>query len=139
MKRLFRRESGQEALEFALAAPLVIGLLLGFIYTGLLLYGQVTIANAARVGTTYLVRFPLAEDSEVEEVVRGQLGVLDRSRITIEIEPSRAERVPHVQVDVTLRYQAPRPLLSIPNLGGGEPIVLIRPVSLQANSTLNVE
>ena len=85
------------------------------------------------------MRNPLADDAEVLEVVRRQLGVLDPARVVILIDPPRAHRVPHVQVDVTLRYRTSQPTLAIPNLAGGAPIVLIRPISLQANSTLNVE
>lgn len=134
-----RREAGQEAAEFALAAPLVIGLLVGFLYAGLMLYSQVTISNAARVGTTYLVRNPLADDAEVEDLIRGYLGVLNPARVSIVIAPPRENRVPQVQVDVTLRYRTPFPTVSVPNLAGGAPFVLIRPINLQANSSLNVE
>jgi len=134
-----RRQNGQEAVEFALAAPLVIGLLIGLLFAALLLYSQVTISNAARVGTTYLVRHPLAQDAEVEEVIRGQLGVLDQAQVSIEIAPPREERVPNVQVDVTIRYRTPFPGITVPNLAGGAPIVVIGPVNLRADSTLNVE
>lgn len=139
MLRALRSEVGQEAVEFALAAPMVIGLLVGFLYAGLILYSQVTITNAARVGTTFLVRNPLAADAEVQELVRRQLGILDPAQVTIEISPPREDRVPQVQVDVLLRYRTPLPTLSLPNLSGGEPIVLLRPINLQASSTLNVE
>ncbi len=139
MWQAIRRQAGQEAVEFALSVPLVLGLLVGFLYAGLTLYGQVTISNAARVGTTYLVRHPLAPDEEVEALIRGQLGVLEQSEVIIEISPPREDRVPQVQVDVSIRYRTPFPTFSIPNLAGGPPIVLIRPINLQADSTLNVE
>ena len=139
MRKSVREQAGQEAVEFALAAPMIIGLLVGFLYAGLMLYAQVTIANAARVGTTYLVRNPLAQDEVVRERIRGQLGVLDPDKVQIEIAPPREDRVPQVQVDVTIRYRTPFPTISIPNLGGGPPIVLIRPIDLQSGSSLNVE
>ena len=139
MPATLSRDDGQDTVEFALAAPLIIGLLIGFLYAGLLLYSQVTIANAARVGTTFLVRNPLSPDSEVEELIHGQLGILDPRQISIEIAPDMQDRLPRVQVDVTIRYRTPFPSLSIPNVGGGPPIVLVRPITLRADSTLNVE
>ncbi len=138
--RLLRRESqGQETIEFALTIPLVMGMLVGFFYAGILLYSQVTLTNAARVGTSFLVRNPLATDGEVEDMIRAQLGVLDPTAVTIEIEPPRDDRVPYVQIDVSLRYRAPLPTISLPNLAGGPPITIVRPLHLRADSTLNVE
>lgn len=139
MRKSVREQAGQEAVEFALAAPIIIGLLVGFLYAGLMLYAQVTIANAARVGTTFLVRNPLAQDEVVRERIRSQLGVLDPDKVQIEIAPPREERVPQVQVDVTIRYRTPFPTIALPNLGGGPPIVVVRPIDLQAGSSLNVE
>ncbi|NPV07432.1 MAG: pilus assembly protein [Anaerolineae bacterium] len=135
----FAREDGQEAVEFALSVPLLMALIVGFLYMGLILYSQVTLTNAARVGTSYLVREPLASDDEVENVIRARLGILDQTAVTIEISPPRDERVPYVQVDVSLRYNAPVPTISFPNFGGGSPIAVVRPLQLRADSTLNVE
>lgn len=135
----FTGERGQNVVEFALTLPIFVGLLLGFFYTAILLYSQVTLTNAARVGANYLVRKPLATDQEVEALIRANLGVLDQTALTITITPPREERVPHVQMDVSLRYRAPLPTFSIPNLGGGRPVVLIGPLMLMADSTMNVE
>lgn len=133
------RSTGQNAVEFALATPLVVGLLVGLVYGAYLLYGQVTISNAARVGTTYLVRNPMADDEEVEGIVSAQLGILDRAAVTIDVEPPVESRVPQAQVDVVVGYRTSLPRVTIPNLAGGEPIVLIGDLSLRAGSTLNVE
>lgn len=133
------REDGQEAVEFALSVPLLMALIVGFLYMGLILYSQVTLTNAARVGTSYLVREPLATDDEVESVIRARLGILDQTAVTIEISPPRDERVPYVQVDVSLKYNAPVPTVSFPNFGSGSPIAVVRPLQLRADSTLNVE
>ena len=132
-------ERGQEVVEFALTLPIFVGLMVGFFYVVILLYSQVTLTNAARVGTTYLVRQPLATDQEVEALVRANLGALDQTALTITIAPPVRERVPNVQVYVSLRYRVPFPQLSIPNLGGGQPVVLVGPLTLMADSTMNVE
>jgi len=81
----------------------------------------------------------LAQDEVVRERIQSQLGILDRTRVQINIAPPREARVPEVQVDVTIRYRTPFPTVAIPNLAGGPPIVLIRPVNLRADSSLNVE
>jgi Flp pilus assembly protein TadG len=133
------RQAGQNAVEFALVAPLVVGLLVGLLYAGFLLYCQITIANAARVGTNYLVRNPMAPDEEVEAVMEAQLGALDRRAITIEIEPPVEDRVPDAQVDVVVGYRADFPRVAVPSFGGGSPVVLVGPLNLRASSTLNVE
>ena len=140
-RRLLQSTSGrgQNLVEFALTLPIFVGLLIGFFYTAVLLYSQVTLTNAARVGASYLARNPLATDQEVGALIRANLGVLDQTALTITITPPRADRVPHVQVDVSLRYRAPLPTFSIPNLGGGRPVVLIGPLILMADSTMNVE
>lgn len=134
-----RQENGQEMVEFALALPLFLALLFGLFYVGILLYSHVTLNNAARVGTTHLVRHPLATDAEVEEVIAAQLGVLDPDRVQITVWPAREARVPFGQVDVSLRYRTTVPTLSLPNLAGAEPIILVGPVWLQADSTMNFE
>lgn len=134
-----RDQTGQEMVEFALALPLFLALLVGLFYAGILLYSHVTLNNAARVGTTHLVRHPLATNDEVENVIEAQLGVLDPNRVQITIWPAREARVPFGQVDVSLRYRTALPTLSLPNPVGAGPIVLVGPVWLQADSTMNFE
>ncbi|MHB0876002.1 MAG: TadE family protein [Anaerolineae bacterium] len=134
-----RSQSGQNLVEFALTLPVFVALIVGFFYSGILLYDQVTLANAARVGTSYLVRNPMATDAEVESVIKGQIGVLDPADLTISIAPPREDRVPYVQLSVSLRYRAPSPRISVPNLTGGRPILLVGPLVLRADSTMNVE
>ena len=51
MRNLFRRkDKGQSFLEFALALPILILLVMGIIQFGIIFYGQVTITSAAREG-----------------------------------------------------------------------------------------
>ena len=118
--------------------PVFLALLLGLIYVGIIFYSQVTISNAARVGANYLARHPLATDEQVEQVIRSELGALSQAATTIEISPPREERVPYVQLDVTVRYRVPLPTIRIPSLDGGQ-IVLLGPLWLRASSTMNVE
>ena len=133
-----KSNAGQNVVEFALALPVILALLFGLIWFGIILHSQVTLSNAARVGTSFLVRHPLATDAEVETVIRQNLGALDEDRLTVEITPPREQRVPYVQLDVSLRYRVPLPTIAIPTLGGGS-ITLLGPMSLRADSTMNVE
>jgi hypothetical protein len=138
LRNRVRPENGQEVVEFALTAPIFVGLLVGFIYAAVLFYSQVTLTNAARVGTSYLVRNPLATDDQVRAVILQQLGVLDPSRLSITITPPRSARVESIQIDVSLRYTPPLPAIVIPNLSGGE-VARLSPLTISADSTMNVE
>ena len=56
MKRgLFRRESGQSMVEFALVLPVLLLLLCGIVDFGWIYYNQITLNNAAREGARYAV------------------------------------------------------------------------------------
>jgi Flp pilus assembly protein TadG len=132
-------ESGQNLVEFSLTLPVFVALIVGFFYAGILLYDQVTLSNAARVGTSYLVRNPLATDQQVATAIKSQLGVLNPTRLTITVAPPRDQRVPYVQLSISLLYQAPSPTISVPSLTGGRPILLVGPLVLRADSTMNVE
>ena len=132
-------QRGQNLVEFTLTLPILVALIVGFFYAGILLYDQVTITNAARVGTSYLARNPLATDAQVEAVIKSQLGALNPTKLTIAIDPPREDRVPYVQMSVSLRYLTSSPVISVPNLAGGQPIVLVGPLQLRADSTMNVE
>jgi len=133
-----RGNQGQNAVEFALALPVFLATLFGLVWFAFVFYSQVTLSNAARVGANCLVRFPTGHDDYCTEQVRQSLGILDQSRVTIQFTPPEEQRVPKAQVDVSLRYQVPFPTLAIPNLNG-EVIVLLGPLWLRANSTMNLE
>jgi Flp pilus assembly protein TadG len=49
----FRREMGQDLIEYALVLPIVMALMLGIVDFGLAVFSYNTIANAAREGARY--------------------------------------------------------------------------------------
>jgi len=138
IRRELPAESGQNLVEFALTLPIFVGLLLGFFYAAVMLYSQVTLTNAARVGTNYLVRNPDASDAEVTAEMYRYLGGLNPTLMTVTISPPEGSRVPNVQVDVALSYRVPLPGLRVPNLGQSGSVHL-GSMLLVADSTMNLE
>ena len=68
----YRRESGQELVEYALLLPLLLLLLVGIMEFSIIIFSYDTIANAAREGARVAI-IPASSDAEV------MAAVLDRA------------------------------------------------------------
>jgi Flp pilus assembly protein TadG len=58
MQSWFRRERGQELIEFALVLPILAALVFGVVEFGLIIFSYNTIGDAAQVGARYGVVHP---------------------------------------------------------------------------------
>ncbi len=75
------RKPGQAAVEFALAAMILLLVLFGILELGRLVLANSEIANAAREGSHYLALNPRATRAEVEAQIQSHLVTVDRSAI----------------------------------------------------------
>jgi len=142
-RRKKRGERGQALVEFALALPVLLLLLLGIIEFGLLLYNKQVITNAAREGARYGIvsRNPRRSVSEIETVVNGYcsdhlvtFGEDDTPVITVAPDPSTPPTPVFgndLSVDVAFHYD----FLVLPNFLGD----LFGGIDLVAHSTMKYE
>ena len=80
----FHREDGAtSAVEFALIAPVLFLLIIGIIDLGRAVNAYVTVSNAAREGTHYLVLHPTANPTSIESAVRQRVSPLDPTQVSV--------------------------------------------------------
>ena len=109
MIRTARDERGQTAVEFALIAPLLVGLLLAIIQFGIAFHNYVTITDAARAGArkAIVARFASGNFDAAKQTVRDAASSLDKTELdkpgAIDIKDS-AGMVAGSQVTVTVNY-----------------------------------
>ena len=116
-----RRDQGQAAVEFAIALPLVVILLLGIIQVVLVARDQIALELAARDGAR-------AASVATDPTSAAQRGAMAATRLRpLEV----ATTVDAVHVSVTVRYTNPT---SVPLIG-----VVIGDVELTAGVTLTRE
>lgn len=87
MRAIAWRSAGQATVEFALAAPIVILLLLGTLDFGRALMAYVTVNSASREGLRYAARNPGAT-ADIAGAVAARSAPLDTSRLTVTAEYS---------------------------------------------------
>lgn len=113
--RKLKNQKGVAIVEFAIALPLLLLLLAGFIEFGFLLYNKQVITNASREGARAAIN-PLPEplsDSHIETIVRQycQANLITFSSVQnepeVDIRPSEPGRILGVDVivDVTYEYE----------------------------------
>jgi hypothetical protein len=78
----FRRDGGQELLEFALILPLLLLILLGIMEFGLVILSYNTIANAAREGARYGIVNP-SDTGGIQAAAMGMTSGLDQGAVTV--------------------------------------------------------
>lgn len=81
---LWRARSGIAALEFALAAPVLILLFTGVISLGLGLRTKMEVENAARAGATYASSHPLAPDADIVRAAQSATVLATDVTVTLE-------------------------------------------------------
>ena len=128
MSHVRRADGGQAIVEFALALPILMLMVMGLIAGGRLIYDYVTVGNAAREGVRTGI-IASATDAEILDAVDGHAGGLGplRGRTTI-TPPTARESSAAVTVTVRYRFQSITPVGS-----------LIGVIDLAGTSTGNVE
>jgi Flp pilus assembly protein TadG len=120
LRRLAKRERGQNLVEFALMSPLLFLLVFGIIDFGIGLHSWITVTNAAREGAR-LAAVHATEDeiiAKVEDVAAN----IDEDRMDIVVtgeDPDIENSGEPVTVEVTYEYDLMTPLagiLQIPTL-----------------------
>lgn len=111
-----RSESGANAVEFALLAPIVFMILFGTIYGGWAWNNQQTLTHAARDGARFAATLPGAPsatwESEVEERTKDAAHGLDRDDLTVEVVYNDDDPDdPRVTVHIETPFVATVPLL----------------------------
>jgi Flp pilus assembly protein TadG len=108
-KKFRRNQNGAAALEFALAAPLVITLFYGMAQFGIILLANAGIRHAvdvgARAATVYVGSTPMA-DQQIKNIVTGSLYGIKSGTISDPVV-TRGVSNGAKYVDVTLSYSAP--------------------------------
>lgn len=99
--RIWRREDGTSAIEFAMVLPILVLLVFGIIYFGLIFNNYLVLTHATREG---IRRASLhADGAETETAIRTSAGALVQDDLEIDIDPYD-ERPDGGTVTVTLRY-----------------------------------
>jgi hypothetical protein len=132
---------GQAIVEFAFTSVLIFALLIAMVGLAVVFYSYVTISNMAREGTSYLIRNATStDDNAVKQYIKLRGGVLQMTEphpMRIVIEPDAAhisQRVPCGPVAVTVYYEAPLPVVSLPYIITPGRLTILPPITLRAVS-----
>ena len=119
--RKFKDQKGAALVEFAIATPLLLLLLCGFIEFGVLLYNKQVITNASREGARAAINpVPILSSNEVVTVVTKYC---DKKLISfstsnpISVTPPNSNRVFGNEVTITVTWNYTFLVPSIINLG----------------------
>src|SRR5258706_2940428 len=80
ISKLYRKQSGQSLVEFALTLPLVALLLFGIIQYGFIFSAMLTVRNASAVGARYAV-VGTPSVSSIQAVAKGAVGPMLNTNI----------------------------------------------------------
>ena len=103
VRRCFLGRRGSSAVEFAMIAPLMILFTFGLVEVGRLMLVKQTLTHATREGARVAVR-PNADITDVTQLIRDELLVLEIEDPVIETEPASLELAePGAAVTVRVR------------------------------------
>ena len=80
--RLRRSEAGVAMVEFALALPILLGLILGATQLGMLFFANADLRNAVAAGARLASIYPRPADNEVIARINDRIVRLDHTRVT---------------------------------------------------------
>uniref|UniRef100_A0A7C1J7Q0 Pilus assembly protein n=1 Tax=Ammonifex degensii TaxID=42838 RepID=A0A7C1J7Q0_9THEO len=125
-----REERGQATVELALVLPVLILILFGIMEFGRLFSAYLVITNAAREGARLAAVG--GDDAAVVARVVDAAGSLDRTALSVTVEPPASDRFSGTQARVTVSYSV---YLLTPVLTGVAP----NPFPLRAQAVMRVE
>ncbi len=112
LRVLWKDQSGQSTVEFALVLPVLFLAFILFAQVALILHAKLAVAAAAREGARKGVE--TSNRKEVEEAARRAAVGLDRSRVSVKVEEEARKRGSWVRVEV--EYAAPMIFPLVKNL-----------------------
>jgi Flp pilus assembly protein TadG len=141
------RSHGQSLLEFALTMPLLLALLIGIMLLAIVGFSYVSITSGARMGARHMMSYPVkprdpglfaTANEEITYVITTAMPFVNWQRATITITPPVAQRLSGAQMQVRISYNMNLPTVSIPNLSGGD-YVLLPPIILNTESRMRLD
>jgi Flp pilus assembly protein TadG len=109
MKRFvsFRRDQkGVSALEFALIAPALLGMLMGITQLGALYFARADLRNAVAAGARQAQIFPRPTSADVVDRIKSKMVRLDQTKLTGPTV-TLVTNVTYPYADIEVRYAVP--------------------------------
>jgi Flp pilus assembly protein TadG len=104
----FRRDqSGVSALEFALIAPALLGMLVGITQLGALYFARADLRSAVAMGARQAQIFPRPTSAVMVERIRAKMVRLDQSKLTAVTVTITDTGVTYPFADIEVRYAVP--------------------------------
>lgn len=104
--KLWRNSRGAAAVEFALAAPVLLLVIIGMLQLGLLFSAQAGMANAVNEAARYATTYPTPTDAQIMERIRQRKFMVQTEYMRIEA-PARGNANGVSFIDLTMTYSAP--------------------------------
>lgn len=104
--KLWRNSRGAAAVEFALAAPVLLLVIIGMLQLGLLFSAQAGMANAVNEAARYATTYPTPTDAQIMERIRQRKFMVQTEHMRIEA-PARGNANGVSFIDLTMTYSAP--------------------------------
>lgn len=125
MRRLFRNERGSIGLEFGLAIPILVALIIGVLQFGLVLNANGSMRHAMGEGLRLAKVDPTATDTAVENLVKAELVGVDPAGIeTLQFDRGTSSNVETGTMTMTVKLT---PII---------PFALIPPITLTQTKTI---
>ena len=110
MKRLLtlRRDNrGAGAVEFALAVPALLTLIIGITQLGILYFANADLRNAVAAGARYASIYPRPSDTAVVQRINGKVVGLEQRYITAPTITHGTDASGNTYADITMKYDVP--------------------------------
>ncbi|HYZ47396.1 MAG TPA: TadE/TadG family type IV pilus assembly protein [Sphingomonas sp.] len=106
LKRLRRDQAGSPAVQFALAAPTLLLLVIGIIQLGLLFSAYAGMASAVNEGARFATIYPTPTDDQIIAKMNQKKFLVQDARMTV-AAPVHATANGVQYVELTMTYSAP--------------------------------
>ncbi len=105
-KKLLSEKSGSPAVEFALAAPVFIALLIGIFQLGIFYLAQAGLHQSVEIGARYATLYPRPTDAQISAKVRGSGYGMDLAKMSnpIIVHGSN-DGAPYIDITVSYTLQ----------------------------------
>ncbi|HEY0148315.1 MAG TPA: TadE/TadG family type IV pilus assembly protein [Allosphingosinicella sp.] len=82
LRRFRRNKRGVGAIEFALIAPALLGMLVGITQLGKLYFARADLRNAVAYGARQAQIYPRPQTTAISDAIRGKMVRIDKTRVT---------------------------------------------------------